>query len=88
MALPQHMKAQVSEDYKAPYVFTELPVPELASDDDLLIKVDAAGVIPSILCPGRKHMLIKWRIVLPHRCRARGGRDEGLQTRIRSGTSC
>jgi D-arabinose 1-dehydrogenase-like Zn-dependent alcohol dehydrogenase len=37
------MKAQVLESYNKPYAFQDLDVPEIASDDDLLIKVDAAG---------------------------------------------
>ena len=37
------MKAQVLEQYNKPYTFTTLPTPELTTDNDILIKVDAAG---------------------------------------------
>lgn len=39
------MKAQVLEAYNKPYTLTDLPVPEISSDDDILVKVDAAGVL-------------------------------------------
>ncbi|KAK3117783.1 hypothetical protein LTR53_000471 [Teratosphaeriaceae sp. CCFEE 6253] len=41
--LPQHMKAQVLEAFDQPYSLKQLPIPEIASDHDLLIKVDAAS---------------------------------------------
>ena len=41
--LPSHMKAQVLEAFNQPYTSTTLPLPELSSDDDLLIKVGAAS---------------------------------------------
>lgn len=37
------MKAQVLEEYHKPYAFVDLPVPSIASENDLIIKVDAAG---------------------------------------------
>lgn len=37
------MRAQVLEAYNTPYAFKTLPVPDFASEHDLLIKVDAAG---------------------------------------------
>ncbi|KAK4545297.1 hypothetical protein LTR36_003477 [Oleoguttula mirabilis] len=42
-ALPDDMRAQVLEAFDNPYVLRILPLPELSSDDDLLIKVDAAS---------------------------------------------
>ena len=42
-SLSKQMKAQVLEAFNQPYVLKDLPVPEIASDDDLLIKVDAAS---------------------------------------------
>ncbi|KAK5173434.1 uncharacterized protein LTR77_002115 [Saxophila tyrrhenica] len=42
--IPQQMKAQVLTEYSQPYTLKDLSVPELASDNDILIKVDAAGV--------------------------------------------
>ncbi|TKA56081.1 hypothetical protein B0A55_11155 [Friedmanniomyces simplex] len=43
ITLPKEMKAQVLEAFNQPYALKSLPVPQLASDDDLLIKVDAAS---------------------------------------------
>lgn len=42
-ALPSHMKAQVLEAFDKPYALQTLLLPELSSDHDLLIKVDAAS---------------------------------------------
>lgn len=41
--LPEQMKAQVLEEYNKPYQYRELPVPKIATDHDVLIKVDAAS---------------------------------------------
>ncbi|KAK0280276.1 hypothetical protein LTR91_004783 [Friedmanniomyces endolithicus] len=41
--LPKEMKAQVLEAFNQPYALKTLPIPQLASNDDLLIKVDAAS---------------------------------------------
>ncbi|KAK5689268.1 hypothetical protein LTR17_026380 [Elasticomyces elasticus] len=43
--LPETMKAQVLEQFNQPYVLRSLPLPQLASDSDLLIKVDAARAL-------------------------------------------
>ena len=41
--LPESMKAQVLEAFNKPYVFKSIPLPEITSEHDLLIKLDAAG---------------------------------------------
>ena len=41
--VPKQMKAQVLEAYNTPYTFTTLDVPSITSENDLLIRVDAAG---------------------------------------------
>ena len=41
--LPDQMKAQIINKHNKPYDFTTAPLPQIASDNDLLIKVEAAG---------------------------------------------
>jgi len=41
--LPKQMKVQVLEAYNEPYALKSIPLPVISSDDDLLIKVDAAS---------------------------------------------
>ena len=41
--IPDQMKAQVLEEFNKPYAYISLPVPTTSTDNDLLIRVDAAG---------------------------------------------
>lgn len=43
MALPARMKAQLLEAYNEPYIYSEVPLPQLTSPNDILIKLSAAG---------------------------------------------
>lgn len=42
-SIPDQMHAQVLEEYSKPYQYREVPVPKIASEHDVLIKVDAAS---------------------------------------------
>ena len=37
------MRAQVLEEYNKPYVLKTVSLPEISTENDLLIKIDAAG---------------------------------------------
>ena len=41
--IPDQMQAQVLEEYNKPYTYKSLPVPKIASEHDILVKVDAAS---------------------------------------------
>ena len=43
LPLPDQMKAQIINKHNKPYDFTTAPLPQIACDNDLLIKVEAAG---------------------------------------------
>ena len=42
-SLPERMKAQIIRAYSQPYELTELELPQISSDNDILIRVEAAG---------------------------------------------
>ena len=41
--IPDQMQAQVLEEYNKPYTYKSLPIPKIASEHDILVKVDAAS---------------------------------------------
>lgn len=41
--IPSHMKAQVLEAYNTPYVLKTVEVPKVLNENDILVKVEAAG---------------------------------------------
>ncbi|KAF2148585.1 alcohol dehydrogenase-like protein [Myriangium duriaei CBS 260.36] len=41
--LPEFMKAQVLEAFNQPYVLKTFPIPEVQSENDIIVKVDASG---------------------------------------------
>ena len=41
--LPERMKAQVINARNEPYTLTTLPLPQMSSEHEILIKVEAAG---------------------------------------------
>lgn len=42
-SIPSQMQAQVLEEYNKPYQYKTVEIPELASQHEILIKVDAAS---------------------------------------------
>jgi hypothetical protein len=52
-SIPKEMKAQILESYNTPYTFKTVTVPQVSSEHDILIRVDAAGYDINLECACR-----------------------------------